>query len=110
MNELISQMDDALKTILSKIPIRTGPRCPTTVNLLCIRLRSLLNKIQLFKEGKYEETMNCLGILVYTIEDLGQEFEHLKPKLEILKVLILSDYEDLVTAENIIKEVLFSLA
>ena len=109
MEQIIIQTEGIINTLISSIGVRTGPRCPTTKNILKLRLNSVLTKISLFKEGKYNETMNCLRILVYQEQDLGEEFQHLQQKIKILQVLILSDYEDLIRAEHIINEIIFSL-
>ena len=109
MEQLIIQTESIFNTLISSFEVRTGPRCATTKNILKLRLNSILTKISLFKERNYNETTNCLRILVYQEQDLGEEFQHLKQKFKILQVLILSDYEDLVIAERIINEIITSL-
>ena len=109
MEQLIIQTERIINTLISSFEVRTGPRCATTKNILKLRLNSVLTKISLFKEGNCNETMSCLRILVYQEQDLGEELKHLKEKFKILQVLILSDYEDLVTAEHIINEIILSL-
>jgi len=109
MEQLIIQTEGAINRLISSFEVRTGPRCATTKNILKLRLNSILTMISLFKECNYNKTMNCLRILVYQEQDLGEEFEYLKQKFKILQVLILSDYEDLVTAEHIINEIILSL-
>jgi hypothetical protein len=108
MERLIDETQRLLNNLISTFEVRTQ-RCPTTKNILKLRLNSVLSKISLFKEGNYNETINCLRILVYQEQDLGEEFQHLKQKFKILQFLILSVYEDLVIAENMINEIIFSL-
>jgi hypothetical protein len=110
MNSLVLQAAGALNRLVSSFPVRPSSlRCPMTTSLLRIRLNIVLSKISIFKEGNYAETISCLRNLVYTAEDLGPEFEHLRPKFEDLQVLVLSCDEDLVLAENIIKEILVEI-
>lgn len=107
---LVLQASAAISNFVSRFPVRTAQqRCPMTSGLLSIRLNNVLDKIAQFKQGVFKETSNCLRILVYTTEDLGQEFKHFKKPLEELQVLVLSDTEDLILAEKIVNDILFKL-